>query len=150
MTSFARPSFFRLFDQLMNASNPRQNWARWTIDGVEAERERHSFAGPDHGVTIEAVTLTSRGRRGWSLLVVKEYWWAGAANEALKSLRWARPVSGARSDLLAWLRTQERIMAGQPSTAHQAAGPFAPDEPHLSAEGSELRPAASKTPASAS
>lgn len=149
VNSFARPSFFRLFDQLMSATNPQSNQARWTIDGVEAERERHSFAGPDHGVTIEAVTLTRRGQRGWSLLVVKEYWWAGAANKALKSFRWARPVSGARSDLLAWLRTQERVMTGQPSTAHQAAGPFAPDGPDLSAGGGELRPAGSKTPASA-
>ena len=119
MNSFARPSFFRLFDQLMSATNSRLNRARWTIDGVEAERERHSFAGPDHGLTIEAVTLTRRGRRGWSLLVVKEYWWAGAQSKALKNFRWARPVSGARSDLVAWLRTQERTLARSAPSAHE-------------------------------
>ena len=133
MNSLARPSFFRLFDQLMSASNPQLNRARWTIDGVEAERERYSFVGPDHGVTIEAVTLTCGGRRGWSLLVVKEYWWAGATNKVLKSLRWARPVSGARSDLLAWLRTQERILAGQIPKADRAS-----EGSELSGGGEEL------------
>ena len=78
VNSFARQSFFRLFDQLMSADDPQLNRARWTIDGVEAERERYSFAGPDHGATIEAIMLTRRGLRGWSLLVVKEYWSAGA------------------------------------------------------------------------
>jgi hypothetical protein len=123
VNGFARPSFFRLFDQLMSANNPQLSRARWTIDGVEAERERHSFAGPDHGVTIEAVTLTCRGRRGWSLLVVKEYWWAGAPNKALKNFRWARPISGARSDLIAWLRIQERVIADQPSTRTSSRNP---------------------------
>jgi len=141
VNSFARRSFFRLFDQLMSATNPQLNRARWTIDGVEAERERYSFTGPDHGATIEAITLTRRGLRGWSLLVVKEYWWAvGAPNKTLKSFHWARPVSGARKDLLAWLRTQERVMAGEPSTAHGPAAlrPFA--------AGGELQPAGRKTP----
>jgi len=110
MKSFARPSFFRLFDLLLSTSNPGLKLTRWTHEGVEFERERHSFAGPKHGLTIEICTLTRGGRRGWSLMVTKEYWWAGAETQAFKQLRWARPLRGQRSDLLAWLRTQEAAL----------------------------------------
>jgi hypothetical protein len=87
MKSLARPSFFRLF--------------------VDFERERHSVMGPRHGFVIEITTLTRPGRRGWSLMVIKEYWWAGEESKALKNLRWARPTSGQRGDILSWLRAQE-------------------------------------------
>ena len=40
-------------------------------------------------------------------MVTKEYWWAGEESKALKNLRWARPVSGQRADILSWLRVQE-------------------------------------------
>ncbi len=75
-----------------------------------AERERHSFTGPKHGLTIEIITLTRSGRRGWSLMVTKEYWWAGAESKAFKNLRWARALGGQRSDLFAWLRAQEAAL----------------------------------------
>jgi hypothetical protein len=107
MKSFGRPSFFRLFDLLVSKSNPGLTSTLWTFDGVQFERERHSFTGPKHGLVIEIVTLTHSGRRSWCLMVTKEYWWAGAETKALKSLRWARPTSGQRNDILAWLRKQE-------------------------------------------
>jgi hypothetical protein len=105
--SFGDPSFFRLFDLLTGLTNPGLKRPHWTHDGVEFERERHSVMGPRHGFVIEITTLTRPGRRGWSLMVIKEYWWAGEESKALKSLRWARPTSGLRGDILAWLRTQE-------------------------------------------
>ena len=107
MKSFARPSFFRVFDLLVSTSNPQFRRSRWTHDGVEFERERHSFSGPRHGLTIEIITLTRSGRRGWTLMMTKEYWWAGAENKPFKNLRWARPLNGQRSDILAWMRAQE-------------------------------------------
>jgi hypothetical protein len=110
MKSFARPSFFRLFDLLLSTTNPGLKLQRWTFGGVEFERERHSFTGPKHGLTIEIYTLTRPGRRGWSLMVTKEYWWAGEDSKALKNLRWAKPLSGQRADLLAWLRAQEAAL----------------------------------------
>jgi hypothetical protein len=110
MKSLARPSFFRMFDLLMSTTNPNLKLTHWTHDGVEFERERHSFSGPKHGLTIEIVTLTHSGRRGWSLMVTKEYWWVGAENKAFKNLRWARPISGQRNDLFAWLRAQEAAL----------------------------------------
>jgi hypothetical protein len=110
MKSFARPSFFRLFDLLLATSNPGLKLSRWTYDGVEFERERHSVMGPKHGLAIEIFTLTRAGRRGWRLMVTKEYWWAGEESKALKSLRWARPTSGQRGDIMSWLRTQEAAL----------------------------------------
>jgi len=104
---FAHPSFFRLFDLLLSLTNPGLKRSHWTHDGVQFERERHSVTGPRHGLAIEIFTLTRSGRHGWSLMVVKEYWWAGEESKALKNLRWARPISGQRSDILSWLRAQD-------------------------------------------
>ena len=107
MKSFAHPSFFRLFDLLLSLTNPGLKRSHWTHDGVQFERERHSVTGPRHGLAIEIFTLTRSGRHGWSLMVIKEYWWAGEESKALKNLRWARPISGQRSDILSWLRAQD-------------------------------------------
>ncbi len=107
MKSFGDPAFFRLFDLLLGLTNPGLKRPHWKHDGVEIERERHSAAGPRHGLTIDIFTLTQQGRRGWSMMVIKEYWWAGEESEPLKNLRWARPISGQRGDILSWLRKQE-------------------------------------------
>jgi hypothetical protein len=112
--NFAQPSFFRLFDLLVSLTNRGLKRSHWTHDGVEFERERHSVMGPRHGLTIEIFTLRRAGRRGWSLMVVKEYWWAGEESKALKNLRWARPTSGQRADILSWLRAQDAKI-GSPS-----------------------------------
>jgi len=108
--SLARPSFFRMFDLLVSTSNPGMKRTRWTHDSVEFERERHSFTSSRHGIVIEIFTLTRGGRHGWSLMVTKEYWWAGPDATPFKNLRWARPLGGQRSDLFAWLRAQEAAL----------------------------------------
>lgn len=107
MKNFASPSFFRTFDLLMGATNPGAKLTQWLFDGVEWVRDRYSVTGQTHGFVIEIVTLTRPGRRGWSLMVTKEHWWAGGGSEAIKSLRWARPVSGRRKDIIEWFRRQE-------------------------------------------
>jgi hypothetical protein len=110
MKTLASPSFFRTFDLLLSTSNPRMTKNRWTHDGVEFEHDRHSFSGPKHGLTIEIYTLTRSGRRNWSFMVTKEYWWAGSDNKALKNLRWVRPLTGSRIDILNWMREQEHAL----------------------------------------
>jgi len=110
MRSLARPSFFRMFDLLLSSSNPGMKRTRWTHDGVEFERERHSFTSSRHAIVIELFTLIRPGRRGWSLMVTKEYWWAGPDTKPFKNLRWARPLSGERGDLFVWLRAQEAAL----------------------------------------
>lgn len=114
MKSFGDPAFFRLFDLLTSLTNRGLKRSHWTHDGIEFERERHSVIGPKHGLTIEIFTLTRPGRRGWSLMVIKEYWWAGEESRALKSLRWARPIGGQRADILSWLRAQEAKLRREP------------------------------------
>jgi hypothetical protein len=118
MKSLARPSFFRMFDLLLGTTNPGLKFTRWTHDGVEFERERHSFAGPRHSLTIEIFTLTRGGRRGWCLMVTKEYWWVGAEAKPFKNVRWARPLSGQRKDLFDWLLAQEAALERSSSFAH--------------------------------
>ena len=109
MKSLARPSFFRLFDLLQARSNPGLKLTRWTHDDVEFERERHSFAGATYGLVTEIVILRRTGRRGWTLMVTNQHWWAGRDGKPFKRMRWARPLSGHRPDLIAWLREQEKL-----------------------------------------
>lgn len=107
MKSFASPSFFRVFELLLSTTNSGLKQPQWTIEGVECEYERHSFSGPNHGFAIEIVTLTRHGKRGWSLMVVKEFWWAGKQKDAGRMPHWAKLTSGQRADVFAWFRAQE-------------------------------------------
>jgi hypothetical protein len=98
-----------MFDLLVSRGNPRLKRSRWTDAGAEFERERHSFTSARHGIVLDIITASLKGRRGWSLMVTKEYWW-GPDDKPFKNLRWARPLSGQRSDLFAWLRAQEAAL----------------------------------------
>lgn len=117
MKNFAQPSFFRLFDLLISLTNPGLKRSHWVYDGVDFERERYSVTGPRHGLVIEIFTLRRAGRRGWSLMVTKEFWWVGEESKVLKNLRWARPTAGQRADILSWLRVQEGKVARKSSSA---------------------------------
>jgi hypothetical protein len=110
MKNFVSPSFFRLFDLLMSTHNPGLKRSHWILDGVECARERHSYTGKINGFVVETFTFTRAGRRGWTLMVVKEYWWVGEETKALKTLRWARPTGGRRSDIITWFRDQETAL----------------------------------------
>ena len=80
---------------------------RWLIDGVDWQRERHSYAGANHGFTVEVTTGTRTAKPAWTLVVVKEHWRA-KSGEVVKSLQWAHIDSGDRADVVAWLERQER------------------------------------------
>lgn len=123
MKNFAQPSFFRVFDLLLGITNPGLKRSSWMHDGVAWERERHSFTGPRHGLTVEIVTLTRPGNRHWGIMIVKEYWWAGTENRALKSLRWAKAVAGQRSEIINWFRRQEAALERQMRGADHATAP---------------------------
>lgn len=127
MRSLARPSFFRMFDLLVAQGNPGLKRSKWTHAGAEFERERHSFTSSRHGIVIDIVTITRSGRQGWSLMVTKEYWW-GPDDKPFKNVRWARPLSGQRSDLFAWLRTQEAALDEALAQELGRAGPSSPAE----------------------
>ena len=84
---------------------------RWSIDGVEWRRERHSYAGASHGFTIEMTRGIRAAKPAWTLVVVKEYWRA-QDGEIMKSLQWAHIEAGSRTDVVAWLERQERRLQG--------------------------------------
>ncbi len=113
MKNLARPSFFRVFDLLLGKTNPGLKLSSWMHDGVAWERERNSFTGPKHGQTIEIFTLTRPGKHGWSVMIVKEYWWVGKESRALKAMRWAKPIDGERGDIMQWFRAQEAALDHQ-------------------------------------
>jgi hypothetical protein len=100
-------SFFRIVDRLLNAGTGRAPKTHWSIDGVEWQRERHSYAGATHGFTIEVTTGIRSGRPGWILRVVKEYWRDGRG-ETTKDLHWAQVEAGSRAEIVEWLKRQER------------------------------------------
>jgi hypothetical protein len=96
MKNFASPSFYRTFDLLLSTINSGAKSAHWTHDGVEWMRDRYSMSGHRHGIIIKIYTPTRPGRRGWSLMVIKENWWAGNKSETIKTSRCAaRPAGGA-------------------------------------------------------
>lgn len=140
MKNLARPSFFRMFDLLLSATNPGLNVSRWTHDGAEFERERHSFTSPRYSLTVEIFTVTRSGRKGWSLMVAKEYWWAGPKSEPFKNARWARAMHGQRGDLFTWLRAQEVALERSASFGRSSAGAV-PDEKDLINETVDHEPA---------
>jgi hypothetical protein len=107
MKNLSQPSFFRVLDLLVSLTNPGLKRSRWTHDGVDLQRERHTFTGPKHGLAIDVFTVTQTDRRGWSLIVGKEYWWLGEDGKTMRSFHWVRHTNGQRGDILAWFRAQE-------------------------------------------
>jgi hypothetical protein len=100
-------SFFRILDRLLSAGTGRAPRTHWSIDGVEWQRERHSYSGATHGFTIEVTTGVRAERPGWILRVVKEYWRDGRG-ESTRDLQWAQVEAGSRAEIVAWLKRQER------------------------------------------
>ena len=79
----------------MSDTNPGLKRAQWSFDGIACEHERHSYTGRAHGFAVDTSTLMRAGRRGWSLLVVKEFRRAGDATDAARFTRWARQTAAA-------------------------------------------------------
>jgi hypothetical protein len=101
------PAFFRIVDRLLGAGTSRTPRTQWSVDGVEWQRERHSYSGASHGFTIEVTTGVRAAASGWTLRVVKEYWRDGKG-ESTRDLQWALIEGGNRVEVVAWLKRQER------------------------------------------
>jgi len=71
MKNFASASFFRTFDMLASAGNPGNDTCRWVFKGVNWDRERYSFAGPDYSLALEVFISECPGRDGWRLIVIR-------------------------------------------------------------------------------
>jgi len=110
MKGFTDNAFFLLFEQIISEHNPGHKLDRWSGNGVSWERTRHSFASPVYGFAQDSFVASRPGRNGWSLLVVKEHWWAGRAGAELKSRQWAEPLSGERRHILQWFSECKRAL----------------------------------------
>jgi hypothetical protein len=115
MKNFASASFFRTFDMLASAGNPGNDTCRWVFKGVNWDRERYSFAGPDYSLALEVFILECPGRDGWRLIVIREFWWVGPRKDPLKTLRWARPLGGAAKSAIAWFRQEQAALERGPT-----------------------------------
>jgi hypothetical protein len=112
MKTLSGSSFFRLFDLLLSESSPGPHAVDWTVNDVRFARERHSFSGRSHCFAADVFTLSHPGRRRWTLMVVKEYWWDGGHKRSIRTQTWSKPIEGRRRDIMAWLREQETAHAG--------------------------------------
>lgn len=111
MKSLASTAFFRLFDHVVRPSDMLAGEAAWSKDGVDWSRVRHTFRGVDHGFAMDVFTGVKIGRKGWSILVVREGWWVGRRSDAVRTTQWAHLISGSRADAMAWFEAQETFPA---------------------------------------
>jgi hypothetical protein len=113
-------SFFRTFDLLIGTSNPGLKLDVWDVDGVRFEHSRHSFGGGSYCFAIDMFILTKSGRRGWQLMVAKEFWWTSGHKRPLRSQHWSHAIDGSRRDILMWLRACEQSLERRPRMVDQS------------------------------
>jgi hypothetical protein len=111
MRKIGDAAFFRIVDRLLGAGGGRNPAVRWSIDGVDWQRERHSHSGAEHGFTVEVTTGTHATKPAWTLVVVKEYWWKIKTGDSFKSMQWAHITAGSRAEVVDWLDRQDRKFA---------------------------------------
>lgn len=115
MKSFNDPALFRVIDMLVAAANPpgAPLKTEWSDGNVRWSRDRHSFSGAHYSFTTEVCLISHSGAKAWRLLSVKEHWRTGnedrvrLSSDTDRHVRWARLISGARRDALAWLRERQ-------------------------------------------
>lgn len=108
MRSFADTTFFLLFDEILRTDRPGTSPDTWSAAGVSWRHGRHTFEGPSYGFTVESFELTRAAKGGWSLMVVKEHWWAGRHGDTIRSAHWAKPMAGNRAAIMSWLKSRQR------------------------------------------
>lgn len=100
-------SFFNLFALVTSATNPDRTRDAWDVDHVHWTRERTSHRGAHYAFQMELHTLSHDGKRGWTLLMGHETWWAGNKPDAFRNGRWVHVVKGSRADVLKWFARRE-------------------------------------------
>jgi len=110
MKSFSDTSFFLLFEQIIRTDNPGLKLDRWSKHGVNWERTKHAYTGPAYGFTLDSFLAVRVGRNPWSLLIMKEHWWAGTHGDAVKSQQWAKPLLGKRQQILSWFAERKEAL----------------------------------------
>lgn len=106
MRTFGDPSFFRVLDTLLGKAGSVAGAfkTKWSEHGVEIDRARHSCTADGYSFTVEICQLTKDGQRPWRLIAVKEYWHLEKASVLPRQVRWAKLITGRRTDALDWFR----------------------------------------------
>lgn len=102
--------FFNLVSLLAAETNPGRGIDAWEVDHVRWTRERMNRKGPIYSYQIELHTLVHDGKRGWTLLMGHETWWAAGKADAFRNGRWVHLAKGARADVLKWFAKREEEM----------------------------------------
>jgi len=110
MKTLSGSSFFRTFDLLIGTSNPGLKLDAWEVAGVQFERGRHSYGSHSYSFAVDVFVLTRPGKRGWQLLVAKQYWWDGGRKRAIKTQAWSQPLVGSQREIMAWFREREQML----------------------------------------
>jgi hypothetical protein len=111
--SFADTSFFLLFEEILRRDQPKDAADRWVTAGVSWLHARHSYQGGDYGFAVETYEASSSAKN-WTLIVVKEHWWAGRNGEVIRSAHWAKPLRGSRASIISWLKSRQREIEERP------------------------------------
>jgi hypothetical protein len=93
-------AFLSTFDRLCRAADTIPGQTRWVAHGLAWSRDRHAYYSGDYSVTIEVVRVSSPGPKGWTLMVVREGWWAEDGREPIKTREWAHLNKGDRTKAL--------------------------------------------------
>jgi len=102
--------FFNLFALIASTSNADRDRHEWQVGEVAWTRERTSFTGPRYALQVDVHILHRPGRRGWTLIVARETWWASDRRKPFRDGRWVHVCRGARADVEKWFIEQEAVL----------------------------------------
>lgn len=108
MKSLADNAFFLVFEEVIRRDNQNRANDCWSAAGVSWRHAKHSFENEKYGFAVETYEAARPGKNGWTLLVVKEHWWAGKHGDVLKSTQWAKPLAGERRAIFEWFKQRQK------------------------------------------
>lgn len=57
---------------------------------------------------MEIYEAASTRKGDWSLIFVKEHWWAGRHGNDIRTTQWAKPMRGERRVVMAWFKERQK------------------------------------------
>jgi hypothetical protein len=97
--------------------DPRYSWNAY---GVTCTRDRHRFSGHTYSFTIDVVDLrlVTAGRTAWHVIIVNEWWRAGAADVNIRNTKWLKVLTGKASDVTTWMRRSRSMKGDRAAQPH--------------------------------
>jgi hypothetical protein len=115
---------------------PEPQAFHWKYRGLEWQRTRHTFAGTLSGFAIDTMVMSKSEPSAWTILVVKESWWAKDGSP-LKSTQRVKPLAGNKQHIRRWIvlrsAAQPRLRPRKSPPAGLAEQPGTAGQPHTRA-----------------